>query len=473
MEFERIDAVAKDSKAFTDKQTKASLYKTVWRWHFYAGIFFAPLIIFLSITGGIYLFKPQIENYMYHDLYYVQQGQHKISSTEQIHEVKKNYPHAKITGFTPSFAPDRSSEVEIMVNGESISVFVNPYNGDIIGKLNENARFMAWVKDLHNGELWGGTIGNWLVELSACWFIILIITGVYLWWPRNRKSLFGTLIPRINLSKRNRTFWRDMHAVTAIWLSVFIVVQLFSGLMWSGVWGSMAHHIVDPISGNPEGDQPWEKYAFPKSTIPTKEIADVPWAAENLPVPESSPKGMKTISVDKVMQIAEKNNVQPGYRIAFPDGETGVYTIFLDPADVYPNRPLPWAQQTLHIDQYSGKVLAKFAWSDYGALGKLISLGIAFHQGEFGFISQLFMLALTIGIIMIVVSGVIMWWKRKPKGKLGAPALPENFKMLKGVAVIVIVLGLFFPLVGASLLIVWVLDYFVIKRIPTAKQWIG
>ncbi|MEK5325809.1 PepSY-associated TM helix domain-containing protein [Aeribacillus sp. FSL M8-0254] len=188
--------------------------------------------------------------------------------------------------------------------------------------------------------------------------------------------------------------------------------------------------------------------------MPTKEIADVPWAAENLPVPESSPKGMKTISVDKVMQIAEKNNVQPGYRIAFPDGETGVYTIFLDPADVYPNRPLPWAQQTLHIDQYSGKVLAKFGWNDYGALGKLISLGIAFHQGEFGFISQLFMLALTIGIIMIVVSSVIMWWKRKPKGKLGAPALPENFKMLKGVAVIVIVLGLFFPLVGASLLIV-------------------
>ena len=104
---------------------------------------------------------------------------------------------------------------------------------------------------------------------------------------------------------------------------------------------------------------------------------------------------------------------------------------------------------------------------------KLISLGISFHQGEFGLISQLFILALVIGIVMITVSGLVMWWKRKPNGKLGAPSLPENFKILKGVALIILVLGLFFPLVGISLLVVWVLDYLVINRIPIVKQWVG
>lgn len=265
-----------------------------------------------------------------------------------------------------------------------------------------------------------------------------------------------------------------MHGVTAFWLSLFIVIQVFSGLMWSDVWGSMAHRAIDPISGSPEGDQPWKEYAFPKSTIPTKEIADVPWVAENMPVPYSnSSNGDLAIPIDKVIEIAKEENVQSGYEIAFSKEKTGVYTIFLETADIYPDRPMPWKQRTLHIDQYNGKVLADIGWNDYGTIGKLMSLGIAFHQGEFGLISQLFLLLLMIGIIMIVIADLIMWWNRKPKGKLGAPKSPKNSRLLKGVALLIIFLGLFFPLVGISLLIVWSLDYFVVKRIPKVKQWFG
>ncbi|SDH51915.1 PepSY-associated TM helix domain-containing protein [Alteribacillus bidgolensis] len=472
MESVKVETTIKNPKELTEKHTKASLYKTVWRWHFYAGIFFAPLIIFLAITGGCYLFKPQIENHMYHDLYYVKQGEQKISSSEQINEVKKNYPNAEITSFTPSFKENRTSEVGTTDNGESVSVYVNPYNGDFIGRINEDERFMASVKDLHNGELWGGTIGNRLVELAACWAIILIITGVYLWWPRKNKSLSGILFPRFSKSKR--VFWGDIHAVTAFWFSLFIAIILLSGLMWTDVWGSMAKSAVDATgTGSPVGDQPWEKHAFPESTVPTKEVADVPWAAENLPVPNSIASEGTPISIEKVIQIAESKNVIPGYKIVFPEDKTGVYTVYLDPADVYPDRPKPWTQQTLHIDQYNGEVLAKLGWKDYGIMGKIISLGISFHQGDFGFINQLFNLLLVLALIVIPLSGLIMWKKRKPNGKLGAPALPENFKMLKGVALIILVLGIFFPLVGISLLFVWVLDYLVTKRIPMVKQWIG
>jgi uncharacterized iron-regulated membrane protein len=41
----------------------ARLYGTIWRWHFYAGLFVLPFIIILSITGAIYLFKPQIDRW--------------------------------------------------------------------------------------------------------------------------------------------------------------------------------------------------------------------------------------------------------------------------------------------------------------------------------------------------------------------------------------------------------------------------
>lgn len=452
-----------------------NLYNTVWRWHFFAGVFFSPLIIFLSITGAVYLFKPQIEDKMYEDYYYVQPGEQKRSSTEQIEEVMKNYPNGEITSYTPSFEADRSSVVGLSTIGENLSIYVNPYNGDIIGDLNENDRFMAFVKNLHNGEFWGGTLGNWFVELAACWTIILIITGVYLWWPRNQKTIFGTLLPRLRITKGKRVLWRDLHSTTAIWLSLLIVVQVVSGLMWSGVWGNMANNLVAKTdAGSPAGVNPWESYAFPQSTLPTKEVADdVPWAAEKMPVPQSNDKGTNSISIEEVIETVSDNKVHPGYKIVFPQNESGVYTVFLSPNAIYPDKPMPWTQQTLHIDQYDGTVLANLGWKDYGILGKLITLGIAFHQGDFGLVNQLVVLALVFGIVLIAISGFMMWWKRRPNGKMGAPSLPENIKLVKGVAIIVIVLSIFFPLVGLSLIIVWILDWLIIRRIPKFKRWIG
>ncbi|UOQ84077.1 PepSY-associated TM helix domain-containing protein [Gracilibacillus salinarum] len=461
-------------KQSVDKRKNANIYKAIWRWHFYAGVFFAPLLIFLTITGGIYLFKPQIEDFIYHDLYYVDEQEQTVSVNKQINEVKEQYPNASINSFTPSYQGDKSSVIGITKNGKSMSVYVNPYDASIKGSINENERFMAFVLDLHNGKLWGGTLGNRLVELAACWAIILVLSGVYLWWPRNRKSLFGTVLPRIISFRGKRMFWRDMHAVTAFWLSIFIIIQLLSGLMWSDVWGSMANRaIASTGEGSPVGDSPWESYAFPSSTIPTKEVADVPWAAENMRVPESNNNHTATIPIQEVIQTAENNQINPGYQIVFPQTEQGVYTIFLDPAKVFPNRPNPWTQQTLHLDQYSGEILASYGWEDYGILGKMVSLGISFHQGEFGFFSQICMLALVIGILLIAISGMVMWWKRKPEGKLGAPSLPKDFKLLKGLTVIVIALGIFFPLTGISLLLIWIIDYLIIRRISRAKQWLG
>ncbi|SDI97883.1 PepSY-associated TM helix domain-containing protein [Alteribacillus bidgolensis] len=401
------------------------LYKATWRWHFYAGIIFAPFIIFLAITGGIYLFKPQIESFMYQDLYYIQEGQQKVDPTVQVNEVKNAYPNAEITSYTPSPAANRTTEVGISNNGEAITIFVNPYSSDVVGTLKDDETLMSTIKDMHNGIFWGGTLGNRWVELTACWGMILIITGIYLWWPRKNKSLFGILFPRF--SKGKRVFWREIHAVTAFWFSLFIAIVLLSGLMWTDVWGNMAKSVVDETgTGSPEGDQPWEKYAFPESAVPTKDVADVPWAAENLPVPESGASGITPISIEKIMQVAESKNVHPGYKIAFPEDKTGVYTVYLDPASK------PWTQQTLHIDQYDGQVLAHLGWKDYGIMGKIISLGIAFHQGEFGFINQMFNLLLVLALIIIPLSGLIMWKKRKPNGKLGAPKLPSDFKLLKG-----------------------------------------
>lgn len=435
------------------------LYSAIWRWHFYAGIIFAPFIMMLAITGGIYLFKPQIESWLYKDFYYIQAGQQKWSPSMQIDQVKKAYPEAEIMKYKPGLEANRSSEVGIIQNGEATTVFVNPYNGNIVGEIKDDHKMMEMVRDLH-GELMIGTVGERLIELAACWAMILLVTGIYLWWPRHNKSIFGTLIPRLTQGKR--IFWRDLHAVPAFWLTLFIALLIMTGLPWSGVWGDMVNQFATAThTGYPSslwGDKP-------ESTIPTKQVADVPWAAEKLPVPNSTPDGVTPLSVEKVMQIAQEQNIPPEYHIHFPAGEKGVYTV-----SARPNKPED--QATLHIDQYSGKILADLRFKDYGLLAKMISIGIALHEGRyFGLFNQIMGLITCMGLIVITASGLLMWWKRKPSNKLGAPPLPKNFKMLKWVGVIVIAFGLFFPLVGVSLLFVLLLDRFFIRRVPIVKEW--
>ncbi|MFC3884988.1 PepSY-associated TM helix domain-containing protein [Bacillus songklensis] len=457
----RDDVTANSMK--TDSSKAKHLYKAVWRWHFYAGIIFAPFVIMLAITGIIYLFKPQIENMMYQDYYYIQAGQRPLSPSIQIEKVEKSYPDATITRYKPPVEADRSSEIGILNKDESMTIFVNPYNGEVVGELKDSDKLMNKIEELH-GELMMGTMGDRLVELAACWAMVLLITGIYLWWPRKTKSLFGTFIPRF--FKGKRTMLRDLHAVPAFWFSLFITIFILTGLPWSGLWGDMINRVATATqTGYPSGL--WDGNV-PKSVIPTKDVVkEVPWAAEKMPVPQSNENGMTTLPVERIMKIANDNKIQPGYRINFPQGETGVYTVSVSPDK-------PEGQATLHIDQYSGKVLADLRFEDYGPLAKAISIGVALHEGHyFGLANQLLDLVICLVLIGISVSGFIMWWQRRPTGKLGAPSLPNDFNMLKWVTVIIVILGIIFPLVGVSLLMVLALDWLVIRRIPTVKQWIG
>lgn len=440
--------------------SQKALYRSIWRWHFYAGVIFAPLLIMLAITGSIYLFKPQIENNLYKDYYQVEAGTKLLTPSEQIKKVIKQYPYVEITSFRPGEEATRSTEIGILYQDQASTVFVDPYNGKILGSLSNEERFLSIIKKLH-GELMLGDIGDRVVELTACWAIILIITGLYLWWPRDRKSIYGTIIPR---SLRGRQRWKDWHSVSGFWLSSLIFLLVLTGLPWSGVWGDYINRIATSTqTGYPKGL--WDE--LPESTIPTKEVAEVPWAAENMPVPASKEKeGISTWSVEQIIQLANEKNIHPGYKVNFPKGEKGVYTVSA-------STQYPEDQATLHIDQYSGEVLADLRFADYGVMAKAISIGIALHEGGYGLWNQILGLIACLGLVGMTVAGLVMWRKRRPKGKFGAPSRTSNIKMMKSVAVIIVVLGIFLPLAGISILVVLLLDWLVIKRVRVLREFFG
>ncbi|MBA2875690.1 PepSY-associated TM helix domain-containing protein [Thermaerobacillus caldiproteolyticus] len=447
------------------KKTGLSFYQTIWRWHFYAGIIFAPFLIILAFSGAVYLFKPQIESILYKNLYYVQETKEKpLPLSKMAANVQKKYPKAAMISVTLEKDRNRTVQVGMIENGNMFTVYVNPYTGKIVGKLNASEDIMEIFKKIHSELLIGGTVANRIVELAACWALILLLTGLYIWWPRNKSSIWGTFFPR--LRKKGRPFWRDMHAVLGFWLTGGILLLILTGLPWTGVMGEG----INWLATSTKTGYPPFSFSFgpkPESVTVTKEVAqDVPWAAENLPVPASKINGYVPLSIDDVDKIAEKEHIIKPFTISMPQGPTGVFTIAT-------SKTSPKDNATLHVDQYTGQVLSDVRFSDYGIMAKAITIGIALHEGRlFGLVNQMINLIACLGLILIAVSSFVMWRKRKPQGKLGAPAKAQDKKVMRAVTVMMFVMGCIMPLVGISIIAVLLLDKLVIPRIKPLNEWL-
>ena len=106
-------------------------------------------------------------------------------------------------------------------------VWVHPVTLKVLKATPEDDRFMKLVFRLH-GELLLGDRGSMAVELAASWAMVMILTGLYLWWPRKRRGLGrGALYPRLRAGRR--LFWRDLHACAGVWVSALALFLLVSG----------------------------------------------------------------------------------------------------------------------------------------------------------------------------------------------------------------------------------------------------
>lgn len=233
--------------------------------------------------------------------------------------------------------------------------------------------------------------------------------------------------------------------------------------MWSRFWGNGVQHLTTS-SGAGYPPSIWIGEA-PESDVKTEEVADVSWTAENLPVPDSEIiSGYAQISIDDVVQEAERLDVHPTYNVFYPNAPEGVFTL-----STFPNQAQDEA--TVHIDQYTGVTIADYQFDDYGAIGKIMALGITMHKGlQFGIINQLFGLLICLGLVGMVFSGFWLWLRRKPKGNSGAPK-SDGIIRYKVPFSILIILGVIFPLAGISMVIIFLMDVMIIQRIGKLRDW--
>jgi uncharacterized iron-regulated membrane protein len=321
-----------------------------------------------------------------------------------------------------------------------------------------------------HGELLLGTGGSMLVELAASWTILMLLTGLYLWWPRNAR-LGGTLYPR--LRSGSRTFWRDLHAVTGLWISMFALCLLLSGLPWSKSWGGMLRTVRQGYASTATPQDWTTGSAAERAQIKAENTPAVPdeHAGMNMPGMDmgdaQASTSMDYSPLDRLLPVVAAQHLAPPVLIAPPSQHAPHWTARSD-ADDRPRRV------DLVLDPATGAILQRHAFAQKPLLDRIIGYGIAIHEGAlFPPLNQILGVFTALGLMTLCTSAVVMWWRRRPGGVLGAPPALETAKYPALLLGLLVVLGVFLPLLGGSMLLVLLLERLWLRRNARISAFLG
>lgn len=456
-------------------------YATIWRWHFYAGMFIAPFLLILSLSalGMLFMANTVGPN---NELLTVSKQDTITPVSVQAHSALSAVPDGTLKQY---IAPKSDHNVALFRVGSETGqtmVAVDPYSAKVIKIAPSDSNLYHTFDNIHS-DLLIGKVGDYLLETAASLTTLLVLTGWYLWWYR-RKSITAMLIPDAKLNNKRSTFV-TIHATLGTWLSVLLLLFCVSGMAWAGIWGGK---VVQAWSQFPAGK--WGNGPMPASTLPpthgealnSSGIKEVPWILELTPMPTSGStlgeKGIDPslpITLDTVDRFARDSGFEGRYQLNLPQGETGVWTLSQDSMSY--DTPSPMADRTMHIDRYSGKVLADIRFEDYNAFGKFMAAGNAIHMGTLGLWSLMANVLFCLSVITICISGYVMWWQRRPSKlntavtqKSGLNPPPSKGDIPWGLAIILLIVSVIFPTAIIAIVAIAVLDFVIIGRVPVLKR---
>lgn len=443
--------------AASAEQPAGRLYARLWRWHLLAALLVIPFVLWQSSTGTIYLWAEWWMDQAHPELRFVEPGPTPLPPSVQLAAALDAAPkdftprisggHAHGGGAVHDHAtmadragppvqeivlsddPRRSTQV-MMLNesGLPYPIFVDPYTGRVLGSLTGSQWLPGLTKALHGG--WPlGKPGSWLLELADGWAIFMILSGLYLWWPRQRGFL-AALRPRFDRGARMAV--RDLHAIVAVLFSAVFLFFLISALPWTAFWGG-------------------EVLSRVQTALNQKGTAGF------------SPGGASA----RQMEAAQKP-IDDLVAEARARGITQALSVRLAP---WPGAPLyvsnrngpPSADRVILGNPKTGEVTRDALRADQPLIPRMVAFGIHVHQGDFGLWNLWMNTAFALSLVWLTVTGVASWWMRRPRGGLGIPR-KMALRWPQAMTVTATVMCLLLPIFGASVLLLLGLERLWVQR---------
>ncbi|WP_428668758.1 PepSY-associated TM helix domain-containing protein [Reyranella sp.] len=387
----------------------------LWRIHLWAALIASPFAVVACLTGLLYAFTPQIEKSLYGRLDRVAPAERRLPLDEAVAAARLVAPSGFVLhSVVPAHGPTDAVRVAFLppaapvghaghgasvaspkapaflrpnfgIPGRATVVYVDPYTAEVTGVLPEAERFSNWARRLHS-SLMQGDGWRWMIELGASWMMVMLLTGIVLWWPGSGQAGLPAR------GATGRTAWRQWHAFVGVALSLVSLAILSTGLTWSRTAGSQIRWARDVTGQTPP-------------RIPATFASVVP-------------EGVGMMSWEQALQAVAAQSPDSVTQIMPPTGPTGYWRVNQLEKTGQPTRSFD-----LLLDAYSGRPLYRSGWAEQTAFGKATAIGIPFHRGEYGLWNQALLVLFGAGILFSLISGWTMFFKR---WKRGQPVLPSS-----------------------------------------------
>ncbi|MCC9168940.1 PepSY-associated TM helix domain-containing protein [Pontibacter harenae] len=368
--------------------------KTIGKLHLWLGFASGLLVLFLSITGCILAFQREIEDVTQPYRFVEQQELPALppSKLKEIADAQLPGKHAHSVGYTKGMAA-QVMYFSLAEPAYYFNVYLNPYTGEVLKVKDMDKDFFRFMIMGHYYLWLPPDIGQPVLASATLIFVVLMITGLVLWWPKNkaaRKQRFS-----IKWGAKWRRVNYDAHNVLGFymtWVAIFIAI---SGLVMGFQWFSKSVYWV--ASG---GEQLVEFY---------EPLSDTTGLATDASVP----------AIDRIWQLKYPalRHTDAKLEVHVPNGKSGTIETAINPdPDTY------WKTDYQYYDQYTLKeipvthVYGRFG--DTSVADKIMRMNYDIHVGAIGGIAGkiiAFLASLLAG--SMPVTGFMIWWGRKKKNK--------------------------------------------------------
>ncbi|RZL03958.1 MAG: PepSY domain-containing protein, partial [Hymenobacter sp.] len=208
--------------------------KLIGKLHLWLGLASGLVVLIVSLSGAVFVFQDDIRDLTQPWRKVAVQAQPMLPPSGLQAAAVRALPGSTASWITYN-GPDRSVAVYLSTaKGDMYYGFLNPYTGHVLKVQNAQSDFFTLVQYLHMYLLLPPAIGKWIVDIAVITFVIMLVSGIVLWWPRNKAARKQRFSVKWDASPKRRTY--DLHNVLGFYASALALVLALSGLCISYEW---------------------------------------------------------------------------------------------------------------------------------------------------------------------------------------------------------------------------------------------
>ncbi|MES2377626.1 MAG: PepSY-associated TM helix domain-containing protein [Bacteroidota bacterium] len=359
--------------------------------HRWLGFISGLVVVIVSITGCLFVFQDEIQDAIHSHRKVAVQNKPYILPSQLKQIALKQYPTGK-PDFIAYYGEDRPAAVytDLPKDGGERVVYINPYTGRVLASENPQRNFFVVVEYIHLYLLLPPAVGSQIVGWSVVIFVVMMITGIILWWPKRKSDRKRSFT--IKWGGRWRRVNYDLHNVLGFYASSVAFILAITGLAIA----------FTPVSNG-------IKYTANLGKTYAEEAA----------IPKSDSLHKPAIVVDawdKGVLYAQSKSPQAHMFFVYGEKDKAANTVTVG---AYYQSMHYYKSDLYEFDQFSGKLLKTVVHKDKSAGLKMNNMNYDIHVGQIlGLTGKIIAFFASLICASLPVTGFIIWWgKRNKKGK--------------------------------------------------------